>query len=526
MTLDRVNRPSADVVDQLNTGLGNMSLNSGQRKGWEDSTIGYVTGDGSRLNWATWAEAKKKAGKWGDDNNVENIEDDDENDVDESDEDGLVSDDYDSDDSQKSHDSRKKNPWLAEFFSTLDGLTAEQIVEPARQWHCPACRDGPGSIHWFRGMKSFVTHVKTKGTRRPRLHWDFAELLDEELRRRGATLVKAGESYGKWKGLDKETEDREIVWPPMVIVMNTQLEKDENEKWLGMGPQELLEYFESYEAVKARSSFGPEGHRGMSVLIFDTSAIGYLEAERLSNHFVRQGVDRDAWNRHPYLLHPDGKRQLYGFMAKESDLDAFNQHSPGKLKLKSELVSYQEKVVDKLKQLNKDSEQLIWYKKKIAKQERSSKALEDAFWLLSEKLRKIEEENKLVRQRTKKYHEQNQEEMDFQENFFKEQIQVIQDARDAHQKEFEQLQQKECKIDGKSCEVADAFQSKENVEELVKSQAKEIKEIEEERERLMKLHEEEVAEMKSKHGNEEIEMEQKFNSKLDQLMVKLHLVKG
>ena len=96
-----------------------------------------------------------------------------------------------------------------------------------------------------------------------------------------------------------------------------------------MGTQELLEYFESYEAVKARNSFGPEGHMGMSVLIFDTSAVGFLEAERLSKHFELQGVDRDAWTRHPSLFHPDGKRQLYGFMATEQDLDIFNQHSPG-----------------------------------------------------------------------------------------------------------------------------------------------------------------------------------------------------
>lgn len=96
-----------------------------------------------------------------------------------------------------------------------------------------------------------------------------------------------------------------------------------------MGPQELLDYFDSYEAVKARNSFGPEGHRGMSVLVFDTSAVGYLEAERLSNHFKRQGLGKDAWNLHPNLFHSDGKRQLYGFMATEQDLDLFNQHSPG-----------------------------------------------------------------------------------------------------------------------------------------------------------------------------------------------------
>lgn len=67
--------------------------------------------------------------------------------------------------------------------------------------------------------------------------------------------------------------------------------------------------------------------------------------------------------------------------------------------------------MDQLKKMSNDSQELLWYKKKIAKQERSSKALEDAFWLLSQKLRKLEEENKIVRQRTQMYHEQNTEEV-------------------------------------------------------------------------------------------------------------------
>ncbi|GJZ79588.1 suppressor of gene silencing 3-like protein, partial [Tanacetum coccineum] len=50
-------------------------------------------------------------------------------------------------------------------------------------------------------------------------------------------------------------------------------------QWLGMGTQELLDSFDSFEAVKSRNTFSPEGHRGMSVLIFDASAVGYLEAD-------------------------------------------------------------------------------------------------------------------------------------------------------------------------------------------------------------------------------------------------------
>lgn len=98
-----------------------------------------------------------------------------------------------------------------------------------------------------------------------------------------------------------------------------------------MGNQELLDYFNAYSAVKARHSYGPQGHRGMSVLIFEASAVGYAEAERLSKHFEDTCRDRLAWERNKVLFYPGGKRQLYGYMAEKQDMDNFNHHSQGAL---------------------------------------------------------------------------------------------------------------------------------------------------------------------------------------------------
>nr|GEW11578.1 protein suppressor of gene silencing 3 [Tanacetum cinerariifolium] len=182
-------------------------------------------------------------------------------------------------------------------------------------WHCPACQNGPGAIDWYKSLQALITHAKTKGSKRVKIHRDLAELLEEELRITGAMVMAAGESYGQWKGLNQVVKDREIVWSPMVVIMNTQLEQDDNNnKWLGMGNQKLLDYFGSVQALRVCHSYGPRGHRGMSVLIFEASAVGYTEAERLSKHFEHQGTDRDAWEHRPNLFYPGGKRQLYGYM--------------------------------------------------------------------------------------------------------------------------------------------------------------------------------------------------------------------
>ena len=104
-------------------------------------------------------------------------------------------------------------------------------------------------------------------------------------------------------------------------------------QWVGMGNQELLDYFSSYDAVKARHAYGPQGHRGMSLLIFEASARGYLEAERLHKHFAGQGTDRNAWERNRVRFSAGGNRQLYGYMAMKEDLDIFNEHTKGSLSL-------------------------------------------------------------------------------------------------------------------------------------------------------------------------------------------------
>lgn len=73
--------------------------------------------------------------------------------------------------------------------------------------------------------------------------------------------------------------------------------------------------------------------------------------------------------------------------------------------------SYQEMVVGPMKQMSEDNQQLVWYKNKVKKQQQRSKTLEESVGLFSQKLRQTNEENKIVRLRSKEQHEENKAEV-------------------------------------------------------------------------------------------------------------------
>lgn len=99
-----------------------------------------------------------------------------------------------------------------------------------------------------------------------------------------------------------------------------------------MGNKELLDMFNSYNPMKARHAYGPQGHRGMSVVIFAESPSGYFNAERLAKEFWNSQKGRKNWeNPGKIIFHPgvDRKRTLYGYMATAEDMEIFNRHSAG-----------------------------------------------------------------------------------------------------------------------------------------------------------------------------------------------------
>ncbi|KAG6536592.1 hypothetical protein ZIOFF_001650 [Zingiber officinale] len=196
----------------------------------------------------------------------------------------------------------------------------------------------------------------------------------------------------------------------------------------------------------------------------------------------------------------------------------------GKSRLKYELKSYQEMVVIPMKQMNEDNQELVWLKNKVIKQERRSKALEETFGVVTQKLRETMEENRIVRHRTKIQHQENKEEMDYQEHFFKEQMDKIHKVTEEKEQLFEKSQQEERAkakhSDLNSGTTEEKKLRQEEIARFIDNQAKGVEEFLAEREKLIKAHEEKKVELRRQYLEEEVKMEKEFDGALTKLMEK------
>lgn len=79
----------------------------------------------------------------------------------------------------------------------------------------------------FKGLHTITVHARDVQVKE-KFHKKLAKLLEEELVKRQISAKPVGQTLGRWE-CPKET-DKDIMWPPIVMIMNTQHEKDLNNK--------------------------------------------------------------------------------------------------------------------------------------------------------------------------------------------------------------------------------------------------------------------------------------------------------
>ncbi|KAL0362321.1 UNVERIFIED_CONTAM: protein SUPPRESSOR OFSILENCING 3 [Sesamum calycinum] len=153
--------------------------------------------------------------------------------------------------------------------------------------------------------------------------------------------------------------------------------------------------YSSNHEYQASETMNDKWHQGISALIFDASAVGYTEAERLSKHFEDTCGIGLLGKEREYLAILPGRKTLTVDAWQRSKIwttltSILKVHKClGKSNLRHEMRSCQDMFLNQMKHMNEDNQQLIWFRNKVAEEQMSKKALEESYGILTEKLWKL-----------------------------------------------------------------------------------------------------------------------------------------
>ncbi|GBG78421.1 hypothetical protein CBR_g26449 [Chara braunii] len=352
------------------------------------------------------------------------------------------------------------------FMESLRKMDTDRFDSSSCEGCCPVCK----TVDHFVKLSSFEQHAKTKKSRR-RAHQAFAIAIARlrEARAKEGSSSKLSSAAQIWRSLEASA-DVQIVWPPWVIVQNTRKDKDASGKWVGMGSNELRPLFKQYVIEKEKHSYGPDGHRGMSALEFESTPAGYLAALDLDEHFRNEGKGRKEWESARRVLsgsvNNDGsQKNLFGYLATEKDITEFNRHCSGKKNqraIKYNMVSRREMVIEPQRCKDEESRNIDELKS------RAMIAQETAYSLERQK-KEAERQKKEAEQR----YSQATEELNTQRDWFRGQEEVHRSKMEALRRFHEE----------KLKHAQEAQEQK--VRELLKRQQKAVKRDENEIEQLI-----------------------------------------
>ncbi|XP_021716991.1 uncharacterized protein LOC110684855 [Chenopodium quinoa] len=155
-------------------------------------------------------------------------------------------------------------------------------------------------------------------------------------------------------------QDDLIMWPPMVIINNTNTGKGKDGRMEGLGNKAMDSKLRDlgFSGGKSKSLYSRDGHLGITLIKFASDQSGLKEAMRLADHFEKDHHGRRDWARvqsittdkneesNPNLVMVDqrtGERRriLYGYLALASDLDKVDFETRKKVVIESKFEKLQ-----------------------------------------------------------------------------------------------------------------------------------------------------------------------------------------
>ncbi|XP_025677341.1 uncharacterized protein [Arachis hypogaea] len=181
---------------------------------------------------------------------------------------------------------------------------------------------------------------------------DTADLRVDHLGLHKALCVLMGWNYSKPPDNSKAyqflsadeaaaNQDDLIMWPPLVIIHNTNTGKNKEGRMEGLGNKTMDNIIRELGCVsgKSKSLYGRDGHLGITLVKFTGDQSGLKGATQLAEHFEKEKHGRKDWARvqpvitfgkedenNPNLVKVDEKkgdkrRVLYGYLGTAFDLD-------------------------------------------------------------------------------------------------------------------------------------------------------------------------------------------------------------
>lgn len=226
-------------------------------------------------------------------------------------------------------------------------LLKKSFLEDGKQGRlqCVACGSAGGSNRSakdFSDMHALIMHTYNS---------DNADLSAGHLGLHKALCVLMGWNYSKPPDNSKAyqflsadeaeaNQDDLIMWPPLVIVHNTNTGKSRDGRMEGLGNKWMDNKIRElgFAGGKSKALYGKDGHLGITLVKFAGDKSGLEEAIRLAEHFKKENHGRKDWARvqaqtlgkddenNPNLVKVDEKkgekmRVLYGYLGTAFDLE-------------------------------------------------------------------------------------------------------------------------------------------------------------------------------------------------------------